>query len=328
MVGLVLCAIGATLTGGCGDDDELPRGVIAKVDDRTITQDALRRAVVGQLAMRHSTRTMPSYLPVDIKGCVAALSKRATAAERTRDESQEHCERDLDRREAAALRFLIRGEWYRLDLRRRGKTVPTGMEAARAASEHSGVAVENLQQVAWIYLQEFKVAEPLLADIPAPTDAQVDKQYRTHQRRYIEAVKRFGPVLIVPTRGEAEAAASLLSKGRSQQQVAHMRSGELTVLYGDKTIFRVPGAEFQDGSAPGVGRIGRVKEERGWVVYRVRDLMPLKEQYSLTEIRPRVERDVQRRFIRAGIARHDAELGDEYQDETICADDHHVPECR
>lgn len=323
----VLGGLAAALFGGCGEK-QLPDDVAAKVRDRVITKAAVRRAVVGQIAMKHSAKTMPPYLPTDAEACVATLGKRPIAGNPSRAELRQRCEGERDRLEAAALRFLIKGEWYRLDRKRRGASIPTGRSTARWASAHAGVGVENLRGVAGIYLLKIGIAQRIVPRLQSPSEAEIARQYRTHQKRYVEAVKRFGPVLIVPTRTEADTVALLLQSGQSQERIARAKAGKVTILYGEKTIFPVEGAEIREGSTARVGEIGIVKDERGWIVYRLRDLLPLKEQYSLTAVRNRVKSDIEKRNLRAGTAAYDARLRSDYQEDTTCADDHHVPECK
>src|ERR1044072_8223880 len=79
---LGLMSLSALVVGafvGCGQE-QLPEGAAArKVQDHVIAEGGVKRAVVGQIAMRHSTATMPPYLPADLEGCVATQSRRAGA---------------------------------------------------------------------------------------------------------------------------------------------------------------------------------------------------------------------------------------------------------
>ena len=148
---VALCALGASSLGGCGDDDpgaDLPAGVVAKVRDHAITQDALDRATVGRLALRHSAATMPPYLPADIAGCVKSVEDEPASKDASREELQQRCEQARDRQQAAALRLLIQGQWYRLDAEQRGVSVPAEQKAAAASvAAHAGVKTAYVREL-------------------------------------------------------------------------------------------------------------------------------------------------------------------------------------
>lgn len=158
-----LCCLATGMLGGCGDED-LPDGAVAKVRDHAITKAEVERAVVGQLAIRHSAQSMPPYLPADIAGCVAAQSKRPAEEGTARDELQRRCEQARDQQEAAAQRVLIRGQWYKLDAEKRGMAIPTTRKNAAAAAAHAGVKPEYLQGVIQGVLLQFRIASQRSTD--------------------------------------------------------------------------------------------------------------------------------------------------------------------
>lgn len=148
---IALCALVACSLGGCGDDDpgaDLPAGVVAKVRDHAITQDALDRATVGRLALRHSAATMPSYLPADIAGCVKSIEDEPASKDASREELQQRCEQARDRQQAAALRLLIQGRWYRLNAEQRGVSIPAEQKGAAASvAAHAGVKAAYVREL-------------------------------------------------------------------------------------------------------------------------------------------------------------------------------------
>lgn len=183
-------ALAATgLLGGCGsgdDDRDLPDDAVAAVAGRPITDAQLQRAVVGAIAIKHSTRTMPAYLPADIDGCVADRRTRPDGRDRSEDELEAACERERDRHEAAALSLLIRRQWYRLEAKRYGLPIPTARQAAARAAAHAGVQAEDLQEVTETRLMQLGLATRLAPKQAASSaeaalagvDAQLASRYR------------------------------------------------------------------------------------------------------------------------------------------------------
>jgi hypothetical protein len=142
------CAIAAAAVSGCGDESqELPDGVAAKVRNHAITQEAVDRAMVGQLALKHSAQSMPAYMPADIDGCVASFEDRPGSKGVDSDELRQRCEQARDRQEDAALRLLIKGRWYLLDAERQGIANPVNGKAAAQVAAHAGVKTRFVRDV-------------------------------------------------------------------------------------------------------------------------------------------------------------------------------------
>jgi hypothetical protein len=186
---LLLWMLAVAAFAGCGDEQgsdgaaQLPDGTVAKVGDRVLTEEAVRRAVVGEIAMKRSARSMPPYLPADIDGCVAAKSRLRAAQVASRGELRRRCERDLDRHELRALRGLIRGEWYRLEYERRGTPMPTTRGTVRWASEHAGVDAAYLRDVAPLYALRLEVLQRLARKHPKDSEG-------TFAQRGLDAYER------------------------------------------------------------------------------------------------------------------------------------------
>ncbi len=323
-----LCGLAVATLGACGDQ-QLPDGAAAKVDDQIVTRAAVQRAVVGQIAMRHSKASMPPYLPADISGCVRVRRKAAAARNMSDAEIRRRCVQSRERREAAALQLLIKGQWYRRDAQRRGVPVPTDRRAAAVASVHAGVDVENLRGVAAVYLMRIGLAKRLSAKAPKGSDAQIAAYYEAHSTRYVNPGKRYVQAVSTRTRTQAEAVARELRRGRSPERIVEgARSPGVTLPFRGTSVVPVTGSARQQREALRVAR-GDVeidRDGRGWTVYRIRGIIP-QAQLSLSQARLLIEGDVQRRYVQEGVAEYESTLRSRYQDATTCAADYQIPEC-
>lgn len=325
--GLVAFSVLAAGPIGCGETD-LPDGVVAQVADRAITAQDVRRAMVGQIAMRHSRVTMPPYLPGDVPGCVATRRKRPSAEGASVEGLRQRCEEEGDRRESAALRFLIKGEWYRLDAKQRGESIPTDRKLALWASAHAGVRIENLRGVAGIYALRLRLSERLIRRAPTPSSAQVEKYYRAHRAHYVQEGEVYGGALVVHTRARADAIASELRAGRLARRTASARGGEVRRAFDRASLVAIPvSAGGQGEPVLRRGEVDVTRGKRGWVVYRVSQVIAPR-RLALAEARPQVEADVRESLRRESVADYEKRLRAKYREGTACAAERSVPECR
>lgn len=329
---LALAGVVAAISAGCGSgDDELPAGAAAQVRGYVISEAAVRRAVVGRIASRHSTFTMPPYLPADIEGCVAVESKRQSRAP---EELRRRCVQDRERREADALSFLILGRWYWLDARERGIPIPAERPVAAGAAAHAGVDPKYLRGLTLGLILRGRVFRRVSDRVSASpiraSPVEVERFYRTHRQRYVEPGRRYVQGVTTGTQAQAQAAASELRNGRSPEQVVEAAEGGGVKLFvGGGSTPWPRGGSIKAQAAALRSTPGEVEIERrgsGWMAYRVESVVPT-QRLSLGDARSLVEQDLQEAHLKGTLAQHERRLEDRYGDDTSCADRWQISEC-
>lgn len=316
--------LGSGLATGCGEDEPF-EGALAQVRDNAITRTDVERAMVGQLARRHSAATMPPYLPTDLKGCVTIRRKRSTE---DLSEIERRCGQERDEGELAALRFLIHSQWYELEAHRRGIAIPTGKEAALSLSSHAGVDVSDVLAITTAAQLELALLPQGPADEPALSSERVTAYYRAHRTRYASEDKRYISAIIAQTRKRAEAAAAQLHRGLAPKRIVTIGKGLTIPFEGPQVTLLVGDAGLQRAARRvSRGDVGILKDSQGWYIFRVEMVLPARQQ-TLKEATAQVRTDIEARLNRERLKTYHARLHSRYKDDTICASGYELPDCR
>lgn len=221
---LVSLSISVVLATGCGDDDQLPEGYVARVGKTVITKSDFERARskgagdgTGELA-----------------ACVA--EKRAAgdegAATPPEGELKEQCQREARRIRDAVLETLIKAEWIRQEARARDIAV-TNAEVQRAldaAKQSPLLSAESLKQ-AGLTIDDIesnlrdtelqrKVTEALTAGSTEVSAQEVEDYYREHKSELRVEERRDLRLVVTESRARAMAARAAVERGRPWTRVA------------------------------------------------------------------------------------------------------------
>ena len=327
---IAIAGLALAISSGCdgSDKSDLPSGIAARVGDGVITEAAVRHAVIGQVAVRHSEENQPPYWASDVQGCVRTRAARSSSAAVSREELERQCRQDRDRARVAALRLLIQGRWYRLEARRRGVApLPVKQEYVVRASLHSGVQPRDLADVIKIFgLRTF------LAPAPGslPSASEIRRYYEAHRDRYVTHAQQLIEAVVAPTQAVArDVAAGLRRRASAKKLAARYRGAGVTRPFTDtylSTLAAEDAAVPKTASRLGRGGVGMVRVSDGWYVMKVAYDIPSKQQ-TLEQARSKVEQDLQARDLQASIDALTAKLRDRYRGVTKCAEGYEVPDC-
>lgn len=327
----LIFAVGIALFPGCGDEESLPSGVVAKFRDHAITASALDHAMVGLTAFSRSAENAPPYWPNDVEGCIDTLTERPATRELSPDEIQRRCEERRNWQKVAALRLLIQGQWYAFEARRRGIESLVSRETLVSSSKHSGVAVAAIEGVASTRSLRALLLRDTLSKPPSFSRAKIARYFKDHSKRYGLAPQRIVDALVVPTRATAgrvaaafrhrgSASANLLRKFKDDGAIRPYRGNLQSTTSSGRAVLQ------RAALALGRGGVGMVKDPRGWYVFRVAVTLP-RTAPTLQSARAEVELDLRSEHARKVAEAYNDKLQAKYQGDTVCADGYDVLEC-
>ncbi len=322
---------GASALMGCGDED-LPSGVVAKVDGHAITASALAHAVVGREALSRSASKAPTYRPPDdFDACAATSIEDAKSRALSRQEAKRRCAAQRGRARAAALRLLIRGRWYALEAGRRRIQVPDALRLPLTrAGLRTGAKPADVEDVAEAQSLRLLLLQRALSKPATFSQDEIARFFEAHEERYVWDARRYVDALVAPTRALARRLVTEFRRGPT--------SAELMRDFGKAGVTRPYDGNLQDSSATGraalhrlaltlgKGDAGMVKDPRGWYVFRVGAAVP-RMQATLEGARSNVEQDLQFRRGKEIVSAYHERLRSRYRDATVCADGYEIPEC-
>jgi foldase protein PrsA len=347
---LAVTGLGAAVVAGCGND--VPPNAVAKVGDSTITQDEfdkwLKTASAGQA--QGGATVAPD--PPDFQKCVAAKKKLPVAKgqERPSDSQlKKQCEQEFDQLKTEVMQFLIQAEWVQQEAEAQGVKV-TDKEIRRSFEDQkkqafpndkayqqflnqSGMTEEDiLFRVRLDQLQQ-KLTQKVTEDSKNVSDADVEEYYEKNKKRFAQPERRDLLVVLTRTKAKAEQARKALGDGQSWKQVVKRYSiDEASKAQGGKlpAVSQGQNEKALDDAifAAKKGQLeGPVKTQFGWEVFEVTKVTPASQQ-TLEESRETIRNLLRSQGQQKALDEFIKDFREDYKDETDCADDYRVAECK
>jgi foldase protein PrsA len=347
---LAVTGLGAAVVAGCGED--VPPNAVATVGDSTITQDEFDKWLKTASAGQSQGGATAAPDPPDFQKCVAAKKKQPVAKgqERPSDSQlKKQCEQEYDQLKTEVMQFLIQAEWVQQEAEAQGVKV-TDKEIRRSFEDQkkqafpndkayqqflnqSGMTEEDiLFRVRLDQLQQ-KLTQKVTEDSKKVSDADVEEYYEKNKKRFAQPERRDLLVVLTRTKAKAEQARNALNDGQSWKQVVKRYSiDEASKAQGGKlpAVSQGQNEKALDDAifAAKKGQLeGPVKTQFGWEVFEVTKVTPASQQ-TLEESRETIRNLLRSQGQQKALDEFIKDFREDYKDETDCADDYRVAECK
>jgi foldase protein PrsA len=348
---LVLLGVSVTAVAACGND--VPPNAVAKVGDETITQEEfdkwVQTAVKSQGAQGGQV-VVPD--PPDFQKCIAAKKKTPVPEGQkkpTDADLKKQCKAEYDALKSEVMQFLIQAEWVQQEAAERDVEVtdaaieksleeqkkqafPTD-KAYKQFLETSGMTeADVLFRVKLALLQE-KLTKKITDEAKTVSAADVEEYYDKNKNRFAQPEQRDLRVVLTKSEAKAEEAKQALESGESWKQVAKEYSiDEASKAQGGKMPAVAKGQQdkaFEDAVfAAQKGELeGPVDTQFGWYVFEVEKITPASQQ-SLEQSRETIKNLLRSERQQKALDAFIKDFREQYKDETNCADDFRVAECK
>jgi foldase protein PrsA len=347
---LALLAVAATAIAACGN--EVPPGAVAKVGDSEITQDEfdkwMETAVKGQA--QGGTAVVPD--PPDFAKCAAAKRKAPApeGQEKPSDaELKKQCEQEYDQLKSEVMQFLIQAEWVEQEAEERdievsAKAVKKSLEdqkkqafpnekAYKEFLKTSGMSEEDILFRVEIDQLQQKLTQDVTEDAKKVSNADVEEYYEKNQKRFAQPERRDLRVVLTKNEAKASQAKKALDGGDNWKQVVNRFSideaskaqqGRLPDVAEGQQEKALDEAVF----AAKKGNVeGPVKTQFGWYVFMVEKITPASQQ-SLEQSKDTIKNLLRSERQQKALDDFIKDFREQYKDETECADDFRVAECK
>jgi foldase protein PrsA len=345
---LAVTGLGAAVVAGCGND--VPPNAVAKVGDSVITQDEFDKWMTTAAEGQPGGGPVPD--PPDFNRCVAQKKKMPVAKgqERPSDSQlKKQCEEQFDQLKTQVMQFLIQAEWVQQEAEEQGvevseKEVRRSFEqqkkqafpndkAYREFLKSSGMSEEDiLLRVRLEQLQQ-KLTQKVTKDAQNVSSQDVENYYDKNKERFAQPERRDLLVVLTKTEAKAEEAKRALSDGDSWKSVvkeysideaSKAQGGRLPAVSEGQQEKALDDAVFSARK----GQIeGPVKTQFGWYVFEVRKITPASQQ-TLDESKETIRNLLRSQGQQKALDEFIKEFRESYKDETDCADDYRVAECK
>jgi foldase protein PrsA len=347
---LVASALGAFAIAGCGND--VPAGAVAKVGDSTVTQEEFDKwlgiAVKGQA--QGGAAAVPD--PPDFEKCVATKKKTPVpkGQQRPTDEAlKKQCKTEFDNLKREVMQFLIQAEWVQQEADEQEIKI-TDKEIQRALEDQKKQAFPNDKQykeflassgmkeddvlfrVRLSQLQQ-KLTEKVTADAKKVSDADIEAYYEKNKKRFAQPERRDLRVVLTKTEAKAQQAKRALDSGQPFKQVVKKYSideasksqagllpavseGQQEKAF-DEAIFSADRGQLE----------GPVKTQFGWYVFQVEKVTQASQQ-TLEQSKDTIRNLLRSQREQKALDEFIKNFREDYKDQTDCADDFRVAECK
>jgi foldase protein PrsA len=348
---LAVTGLGAAVVAGCGND--VPPNAVATVGDSVITQDEfdkwLKTASAGQTAPG-GTSVAPD--PPDFEKCVAAKKKQPVPKgqeQPSNSQLKKQCEQEFDQLKTEVMQFLIQAEWVQQEADAQGVKV-TDQQIKRSFEDQKKQAFPNdkayqqfleqsgmteadiLFRVRLDQLQQ-KLTQKVTNDAKKVTDQDVQAYYEKNEKRFAQPERRDLLVVLTKTEAQADRAKNALQDGRSWKQVVKQYSiDEASKAQGGKQPAVTQGQQEKELDqaifAARKGQLeGPIKTQFGWEVFEVEKITPASQQ-TLEESKETIRNLLRSQGQQKALDDFIKEFRENYKDDTDCADDYRVAECK
>ncbi len=345
--------LGVVILAGCGND--VPSGAVAKVGDSTITQDEFDKwltiAIRGQSQQQGgSAAAVPQ--PPDFEKCVAAKQKAPVPQGQKKpseDALKKQCKSEYDTLKREVMQFLIQGEWVQQEAAKRGVEVkPAELKKALEDQKKqvfpndkqyqqflktSGMTEEDvLYRVKLNELQQ-RLTQKVTEDAKKVSDADISEYYDKNKKRFAQPERRDLRVVLTKTEAKADQAKKALESGQpfkkvvktySIDEASKSQNGLLPAVSEgqqekafDTAIFDAPKGKVE----------GPVKTQFGWYVFKVEKVTEASQQ-TLDESTDTIKNLLRSQRQQKALDAFVKGFREDYKDQTNCADDYRVVECK
>jgi foldase protein PrsA len=350
LLALVITGLSAAVLTACGND--VPPNAVAKVGDKTITQDEFNKWVATAVKSQAQGRDPVVPDPPDFKKCVAAKKKAPVASGQPKQSDaalKKQCKTEYDTLKREVMQFLIQSEWVtqeaeKRDIKVSDKDVAKSFEdqkkqafptdkAYKQFLKTSGMTeADILFRVKLSQLQE-KLTQKVTEDAKKVATADVEQYYEKNQKRFAQPERRDLHVILTKTEAKAQEARSALDGGQAWKDVAKTYSiDQASKAQGGKLAAVAKGQQdkaLEDAVfAASKGEVqGPVKTQFGWYVFQVDKITPASQQ-SLEQSRDTIKNLLRSQRQQKALDAFIKDFREQYKDQTNCSDDYRVAECK
>jgi foldase protein PrsA len=350
ILALAAATLGAAAFAGCGND--LPSGAVAKVGDSTITEEEFEKWLTTAAKGNAQGGTAVAPDPPDFKKCVAAKQKTPVPQGQkkpTESALKKQCKSEYDGLKREVMQFLIQAEWVQQEAAEQDIKV-TDKQIQRSFADQkkqafptdkqykeflasSGMTEEDiLFRVRLNELQQ-KLTQKVTEDAKKVSDADIAAYYEKNKKRFAQPERRDLRVVLTKTEAKAQQAKRALQSGQpfkkvvkqySIDEASKSQAGLLPAVSEGQQEKAFDTAIFQAAR----GKLeGPVKTQFGWYVFEVEKVTKASQQtldQSKETIRNLLRSQRQQKALDAFIK----SFREDYKDQTDCADDYRVAECK
>jgi foldase protein PrsA len=336
----------------CGND--VPPNAVAKVGDETITQDEFDKwlSIATKSSAQGGAQQAELDAP-DFAKCVAAKKKAPTQAgqaKQTDAQLKKQCKTEFETVKGQVMQFLIQAEWILQEAEKRDvkvkqaelektledqkkQTFPTD-KAYKSYLKSSGMTEADVLFRVKLNELQTKLSQDVTKDASKVTDADVEEYYDKNKKRFAQPEQRDLLIVLTKTEAKAQQAKDALEGGQAWKDVVKQYSiDETTKAQGGKLPAVAKGGQqdkaFEDAVfAASKGKVeGPVKTQFGWYVFEVTKISPASQQ-SLDQSRDTIKDLLRSQRQQKALDEFVKDFREEYKDETNCADDYRVAECK
>jgi foldase protein PrsA len=350
ILALAAAALGAVAFAGCGND--VPAGAVAKVGDSTITQDEFEKwlSTAAKGNAQGGTAAVPD--PPDFEKCVAAKAKTPVPKGQkkpTNDALKKQCKSEYDALKREVMQFLIQAEWVQQEaadqnIKVSDKEIKSSFEDQKKQAfpndkqyqeflASSGMSEDDiLFRVKLDQLQQ-KLTQKVTEDAKKVSDEDISAYYEKNKKRFAQPERRDLRVVLTKTEAKANQAKRALDSGQSFKKVVKQYSiDEASKSQGgllpavsegqqekafDTAIFAAPRGEIE----------GPVKTQFGWYVFEVEKVTKASQQ-TLEQSKETIRNLLRSQRQQKSLDEFIKSFREDYKDQTDCADDYRVAECK
>ena len=347
---LAALVLGVAVLAGCGND--VPAGAVAKVGDSTITQDEFDKWL--STAARGNAQGGQAVVPdpPDYKKCVAAKGKTPVPQGQkkpTNDALKKQCKSEYDQLKREVMQFLIQAEWVQQeaadqDIKVSDKEIEKSFEDQKKQAfpndkqyteflASSGMTEEDiLFRVKLDQLQQ-KLTQKVTEDAKKVSDDDISAYYEKNKKRFAQPERRDLRVVLTKTEAKADQAKKALESGQpfkkvvkrySIDEASKSQAGLLPAVSEGQQEKAFDKAIFDAGK----GKVeGPVKTQFGWYVFKVEKITAASQQ-TLEQSKETIKNLLRSQRQQKSLDAFIKSFREDYKDETECADDYRVAECK
>ena len=350
LLALALLGMSALVFAACGN--EVPTGAVAKVGEETISQKEFDKWLAT--AAKGQAQGGPAVVPdpPEFTKCVAAKKKMpAPEGQKKPGDAalKKQCETEYDTLKREVMQFLIQAAWVEQEAEEQGikvtqKQVEKSFEdqkkqafptdkAYKQFLETSGMTEEDiLFRVRLDQLQQ-KLTQKVTEDAKKVTDEDIEAYYKKNKERFAQPEQRDLRVVLTKTEAKAQQAKRALDGGAkfkavvkkySIDRASKAQGGRLPAVSEgqqdpafDKAIFAAKEGVLE----------GPVETQFGWYLFEV-DKITAASQQTLEQSKETIKNLIRSERQQKALDEFIKDFREEYKDETNCADDYKVAECK
>jgi len=290
--------------------------------------------------------------PPDFTKCVAAKKKVPSPegqGKQTDAQLKKQCKTEFDTLKREVMQFLIQAEWVQQEAKKQDIKVteqavqksfddqkkqafPTEKAYKKFLATNGMSEDDILFRVKLDQLQQ-KLTQKVTEDAKKVSNEDIEEYYEKNQKRFAQPERRDLRVVLTKTEAKADQAKKALEDGQSWKQVVNQYSiDEASKAQGGKLPAVAKGQQdkaLDDAVfAAKKGEIeGPVKTQFGWYVFEVEKVTQASQQ-SLEESKDTVKNLLRSERQQKALDEFIKDFREEYKDETDCADDYRVAECK